>query len=99
MRRKSGIALGACAALVLAGVAGVTALSTANGPVGTWHEAPAVTRTQVAAEQERLAGTPTSAAPQAAAGRAVTPSATAGQAATAGEAATTGKAGKTGHGP
>ncbi|WP_433371377.1 trypsin-like serine peptidase [Actinoplanes sp. CA-142083] len=81
MRRKSGIALGACAALVLAGVAGATAWSSGNGPVGTWHEAPAVTRTQVAAEQERLAGTPSWPAPQAAAGQATTPSATAGQAA------------------
>jgi hypothetical protein len=80
MRRKSGLALGACAALALAGVAGATAWPTAKGPVGTWHEAPAVTRTQVAAEQQRLAGPPTSAAPQAAAGQTVSPAATAGPA-------------------
>ncbi|MFI5895355.1 trypsin-like serine peptidase [Actinoplanes sp. NPDC051513] len=71
----------------------MTAWSTGNGPVGTWHEAPAVTRTQVAAEQERLAGTPTTAAPQATAGQAVTPSAT------AGSVAPTGKAEKGRHGP
>jgi lysyl endopeptidase len=94
MRRKSGIALGACAALVLAGAAGVTAWSAgANGPVGTWHEAPAVARTPVAAEQERLAGAQQSpAAPQAAAGRAATPSTTATRKSTA-------KIDKGGHGP
>jgi len=54
MRRRAGVAVGACAALVLAGVAGTTAWSYAGGdgkPVGTWHEAPGVARTPVAAEE------------------------------------------------
>jgi lysyl endopeptidase len=66
MRRKAGIAVGACAALVLSGVAGVTAWAYA-GPepqrVGTWHEAPGVARTPVAAEAPRPAETPQSSAP------------------------------------
>ncbi len=53
-RRKAGIAIGACAALVLAGATGATAWRAAgdNGkPVGTWHDAPGAGRTPVAAEQ------------------------------------------------
>ena len=51
MRRKAGIAFGACAALVLTGTAGVTAWAAGgDGRVGTWHEAPAISRTPVAAE-------------------------------------------------
>jgi lysyl endopeptidase len=50
MRRKAGIVVGACAALVLAGVAGaVTARRGNDAPVGIWHSAPGVPRTQVAA--------------------------------------------------
>ncbi|WP_127498575.1 trypsin-like serine peptidase [Actinoplanes solisilvae] len=53
-KRKAGIAIGACAALVLAGAAGASAWHAAgqNGKtVGTWLEAPAIGRTPVAAEQ------------------------------------------------
>ncbi|MFI1991472.1 trypsin-like serine peptidase [Actinoplanes sp. NPDC020271] len=51
MRRKTGIVVGACAALVLAGVAGaVTARRGSDVPVGTWHSAPGVPHTQVAAQ-------------------------------------------------
>ncbi|GIF11148.1 trypsin-like serine peptidase [Actinoplanes teichomyceticus] len=51
MRRKAGIVVGACAALVLAGVAGaMTATRGSDGPVRTWHQAPGVPRTPVAAE-------------------------------------------------
>ena len=52
MRRRTGIVIGACAALVLTGSGGAVAW-TQNGdrPVGTWHEGPGVARTQVAAEQ------------------------------------------------
>ncbi|GIE97969.1 hypothetical protein Ari01nite_54340 [Paractinoplanes rishiriensis] len=55
MRRKAGVAAGACVALVLTGVAGATAWSYAGDegrPVGTWHEPPGVARTPVAAEQK-----------------------------------------------
>ncbi|HEY7273608.1 MAG TPA: serine protease [Actinoplanes sp.] len=50
MRRKAGIVIGACAALVLAGSAGVAAWNGADEgrPVGSWHEPPAATRTPVA---------------------------------------------------
>ncbi|HEY0001681.1 MAG TPA: serine protease [Actinoplanes sp.] len=55
MRRKAGIAVAACAAVMLAGVAGVTAWQYAGSddgrPVGTWHDPPGVARTPVAAEQ------------------------------------------------
>jgi lysyl endopeptidase len=48
MRRKVGIVVGACAALVLTGTAGAVAWTrTANTPVGTWHDAPGVARTPV----------------------------------------------------
>ncbi|MEV6492450.1 serine protease [Actinoplanes sp. NPDC051633] len=51
MRRK-GIVVGACAALVLAGSAGVVAWRQSdageNKPVGTWQDAPGVARTSVA---------------------------------------------------
>ncbi|BCY15250.1 serine protease [Actinoplanes sp. L3-i22] len=51
MRRKTAIVVGACAALVLAGVAGaVTATRGGDDPVSTWHQAPGVARTAVAAE-------------------------------------------------
>ncbi|GAA2647406.1 trypsin-like serine peptidase [Paractinoplanes durhamensis] len=53
MRRKAGVAAGACAALVLAGATGITAWRFAGDegrPVGTWHEAPGVARTPVAVE-------------------------------------------------
>ncbi|MBL7254544.1 trypsin-like peptidase domain-containing protein [Actinoplanes sp. LDG1-01] len=53
-RRKAGIAIAACAAVLLAGAAGATAWHAAgdNGkPVGTWHDAPAGARTPVAADQ------------------------------------------------
>ena len=43
MRRKTGIVIGACAALALAGTAGaVVSARHSDRPVGTWHEAPAV---------------------------------------------------------
>jgi hypothetical protein len=52
MRRKVGIAVGVCAALVLAGTAGVVAWTQANDdngrPVGTWHQAPGVAPAPVA---------------------------------------------------
>jgi hypothetical protein len=51
MRRKAGIVLGACAALVLTGSAGAVAWGRTGGegqPVGFWHEPPSVTRTPVA---------------------------------------------------
>ncbi|MFF5295524.1 trypsin-like serine peptidase [Paractinoplanes globisporus] len=81
MRRKAGIAFGACAALVLTGTAGVTAWAAGgDGRVGTWHEAPAISRTPVAAELSQpgatTATTGTSAAPPAAAGRAASPAIT-----------------------
>ncbi|MGX6603680.1 trypsin-like peptidase domain-containing protein [Micromonosporaceae bacterium Da 78-11] len=57
MRRKAGIAVAACAALVLTGSAGAAAWTTYGGgngrTVGTWHEAPAATRSPVAADQEQ----------------------------------------------
>jgi hypothetical protein len=52
MRRKVGIAVGVCAALVLTGSSGVVAWRQVNDdngrPVGTWHEAPGVIRTPAA---------------------------------------------------
>src|SRR5687768_4236025 len=55
MRRKAGIAVTACAALTLAGLAGTTAWQYAGDddrrPIGTWHE-PDDARTPVAAEQQ-----------------------------------------------
>ena len=51
MRRKVGIVVGACAALVLAGSAGAVAWTQTGAddgsPVGTWHDAPGVARTPV----------------------------------------------------
>ena len=51
MRRKVGIVVGVCAALVLTGSSGVVAwrqVNDENGrPVGTWHEAPGAARTAV----------------------------------------------------
>jgi lysyl endopeptidase len=79
-RRKAGIAIGACAVLVLAGAAGASAWHAA-GPdgksVGTWQNAPAVGRTPVAADQlgDRAAQTPGASAAPAAPRPASTPSA------------------------
>jgi hypothetical protein len=58
MRRRTSIVIGACAALVLAGTAGTAtwAYSKDDGrPVGSWHEAPGVTRTPVS--HQEAAGT------------------------------------------
>ncbi|MEU4691676.1 trypsin-like peptidase domain-containing protein [Actinoplanes sp. NPDC023714] len=67
MRRKTGLVIGACVALALAGTASAVAL-TGNGdsPVGIWHEAPAVPRTPVAAQGKAPAATtsPTTGAPR-----------------------------------
>jgi lysyl endopeptidase len=60
-RPKAGVAIGAGVALVLAGVAGATAWTRAGvegRTVGTWHEAPGVARTPVAAEQPTTARNP-----------------------------------------
>ncbi|WP_430781376.1 trypsin-like peptidase domain-containing protein [Actinoplanes sp. G11-F43] len=49
MRRKAGIVIGTCAALVLAGTAGaLVAAQTGGEPGGSWHEAPGTPRTPVA---------------------------------------------------
>src|SRR5690348_8829390 len=53
MRRKTGFVLGACASLVLVSAAGAAALSYAGDEgrqVGTWHDAPNLSRTPVAAQ-------------------------------------------------
>ncbi|MEU4559848.1 serine protease [Actinoplanes sp. NPDC023936] len=51
MRRKTGIVIGTCTALALAGTAAALAVTpTSDRPVGIWHEAPAVSRTHVAAQ-------------------------------------------------
>jgi lysyl endopeptidase len=50
MQRRTGIVIGACAALALVGSAGTAAWSYSDDdgrPVGSWHEAPAATRTPV----------------------------------------------------
>jgi hypothetical protein len=50
MRRKTGILIGTCAALVLIGTAGAAAWTYAHHAdrtVGTWHDAPARTRMPV----------------------------------------------------
>jgi len=58
MRRKAGIAFGACAVLMLGTVAGVTAWATGGDrTVGTWHEAPVTTRTPASAELAQQAAT------------------------------------------
>jgi lysyl endopeptidase len=53
MRRKAGIVIGACAALVLAGTVGAAAWNRKDEsrPVGSWHEPPAATSTPVAAAE------------------------------------------------
>jgi lysyl endopeptidase len=53
MRRKAGIVIGACAALVLAGTAGAAAWNRNDEgrPVGSWHEPPVVAPTPVAAAE------------------------------------------------
>lgn len=80
-RRKAGIAIGACAALVLAGAAGASAWHAAGHDgksVGTWQDAPAIGRTPVAAEQlgDRAAGTPGTASASASAAATVPSAAT-----------------------
>jgi lysyl endopeptidase len=83
MRPKAGVAIGACVALVLTGVAGTTAWSYAGDQgrtVGTWHEPPGVARTPVSAERPATGGDAT-AAPKAA-WRAEAPEAAAPSAAT-----------------
>jgi lysyl endopeptidase len=73
MRRKMGIVVGACAALVLTGTAGAVAwarTSETGKPVGTWHDAPGVARTPVsdvrtAAPQQKAAGRDAAAEPRA----------------------------------
>ncbi|WP_203828702.1 trypsin-like serine peptidase [Actinoplanes palleronii] len=66
MRRKTGIVVGACAALVLAGVAGaVTATRGGDDPVGIWHQAPGVPRTPVGAADSLPTVAPESPAPSA----------------------------------
>ena len=70
MRPKAGIAVAACAALVLTGVAGATAWQAAgddNRPIGTWHEGAPAERTPVAAERSATspATAPGAAVPQA----------------------------------
>ena len=68
MRRKAGIAFGACAVLMLGTVAGVTAWATGGDrTVGTWHE-PVIARTPVSAELAQQAATPPPAAPPPGAG-------------------------------
>ncbi|MEU8237239.1 serine protease [Actinoplanes missouriensis] len=58
MRRKTGIVIGTCTALALAGTAAaVVATPTSDSPVGIWHEAPAITRTPVAAQGKAPAAT------------------------------------------
>ncbi|MBU2663195.1 trypsin-like peptidase domain-containing protein [Actinoplanes bogorensis] len=54
-RRKAGMAIGACAALMLAGTAGAVAWRSAGDtgkPIGTWHDAPEAARTPVSADQQ-----------------------------------------------
>ena len=75
--RRPGIAVAACAALVLTGAAGAAAWRTAGDehrPIGTWHEAPVEARTPVAAERpaDRPAA-PFAAVPQAPGAAAPTP--------------------------
>ena len=70
MRRKAGIVLGACAALVLTGSAGAVAWGRTGGegqPVGFWHEPPSVTRTPVAVAEPVAPPAPRAAAHRAAA--------------------------------
>jgi hypothetical protein len=57
MRTRTGIVIGACAALVVIGTAGAAAWRNSNDegrPVGTWHDAPGVTRTPAALRAPRL---------------------------------------------
>ncbi|BBH65049.1 hypothetical protein ACTI_17340 [Actinoplanes sp. OR16] len=64
MRRKTGIVIGACVALAVAGTASAVALThTSDSPVGIWHEAPAVPRTPVAAQGKAPAATATTTTP------------------------------------
>ena len=60
MRRKAGIAVGVCAALVLAGVAGASGWAYAGDgrTVGTWHEVADVPPTPVAAELPTISAVP-----------------------------------------
>lgn len=81
MRRKVGIVVGACAALVLAGSAGAVAWSQSGpddgSPVGTWHDAPGVARTPVSVTEGRAADQRAQAAPGAPGAPAATGAATA----------------------
>ena len=67
MRRKPGIAVGVCAALVLSGTAGAVAWNYSGDddgrPVGTWHEAPGIARTaaSLSEAQQDAGGGPTAA--------------------------------------
>ncbi len=74
MRRKVGIVVGACAALVLAGSAGAVARTWTGGaegrPVGSWHDAPGVARTPVAMTGQQAAPSATAATPGAGTGTA-----------------------------
>ena len=74
MRRKVGIVIGACAALALAGTAGVAAwhANDEGKPVGSWHEAPGVARTPVAVAERAVSGAADPAAPRTA-GKAAAP--------------------------
>ena len=73
MRRKAGIVIGACAALVLAGTVGAAAWNRKDEgrPVGSWHEPPAATSTPVAAAEP--VAPPAHAAPRRSAPKASTP--------------------------
>ncbi|WP_285557726.1 trypsin-like serine peptidase [Actinoplanes regularis] len=86
MRRKTGLIVGTCVALVLAGAAGAAA-ATGGGdhPVGTWHPAPGGSRTPVAVEGTLPAATTGPSSPGAP-GSAATSAAPAGPAAKAGSA-------------
>ncbi|WP_045744510.1 trypsin-like serine peptidase [Actinoplanes rectilineatus] len=56
MRRRTGIVIGACAALALAATAGAVASGSAGEqPAGVWHEASAVERTPVSARGKATA--------------------------------------------
>ena len=63
MRRKTGIVLGACAALLLAGTAGAVAWTRTNGTgtvVGTWHDATGDARIPVSATLPEAPASPAS---------------------------------------
>jgi lysyl endopeptidase len=80
MRRKTGIVIGTCAALVLAGVAGAVASARNDGDPAGWHEPPAVAPAPVA-EHGRVPGAADPRAPRTTAAT-PSPSVTAGTSAT-----------------